>query len=210
MEHRKILRTLLNKYKEEQNIEVPFSIHNTILLDNEAFRYLALRQNGIKLNDEQKLSYEKSWDHSVGEYSKLMGCIVKCPLHAVSNTLSLNEAEQLVRKLTRPIAETVRLIEQNLQLAKQHKQNPHKKPNASLPALPQYTAHIQSLSTPGLLCTNEKCRQWITDKNERRIEHSSKCYTECYLEGTLQEAINDERIKKCKFINRETGKSSFL
>ena len=52
------------------------------------------------------------------EYSRLMEHINQCPLYAVRDTLSLNEAEQLVRKLPRPCAETLRLIEENIQLAK--------------------------------------------------------------------------------------------
>ncbi|CAF3921871.1 unnamed protein product, partial [Rotaria sp. Silwood1] len=39
----------------------------------------------------------------------------------ISNTLSLNEAGQLIRKLTHPIAETHKLIQENIQLATQYK-----------------------------------------------------------------------------------------
>ncbi|CAF2956629.1 unnamed protein product [Rotaria sp. Silwood2] len=48
----KILRALLDEHKQEKKIEVLLSINNTFLLDNEAFRYLALRQHGIQLNQE--------------------------------------------------------------------------------------------------------------------------------------------------------------
>ncbi|CAF5138372.1 unnamed protein product, partial [Rotaria sp. Silwood1] len=110
-----------NEHKQKKNIEVPFTRDNTFLLDNEPFRYLALRKNGIRLNNDQILSYQKSWEHTIKEYSNLMRHIVTRPLHAISNTLSLNEAGQLIRKLTHPIAETHKLIQENIQLATQYK-----------------------------------------------------------------------------------------
>ena len=206
----KVLRALLNKHKEEQSVEIPFTMNNTILLDNEGFRYLALRQNGIELSSEHRLSFENSWDYSVREYSRLMGHIAKCPLHAVSHTLSLNEAEQLVRKLTRPIAETLRIIEQNLQLAEQQKQNVRRNSKAPPEPLPQYTVRIERFDHPRTVCTSEGCLRSITVNNETKVEYLFKCDEESNLKGTLQEAINDERIKKCKIIDRETGKSLFL
>ncbi|CAF3092176.1 unnamed protein product [Rotaria sp. Silwood2] len=48
----KILRALLDEHKQEKKIEVLLSINNTFLLDNEAFRYLALHQHEIQLNQE--------------------------------------------------------------------------------------------------------------------------------------------------------------
>ncbi|CAF1492625.1 unnamed protein product [Rotaria sordida] len=99
------LQGLLDIHRAEQNVDVPFSRKNTFLFDNEPFRYLVLRENGIQLDTEQTLSYSKSWDYSAKEYLRLMAHIVTCPLHGISKTLSLNEAEQLIRKFNRPVAE---------------------------------------------------------------------------------------------------------
>ncbi|CAF1342260.1 unnamed protein product [Rotaria sordida] len=33
--------------------------------NNEPFRYLTLRRHEIQLNEEQKLSYQKSWNHTI-------------------------------------------------------------------------------------------------------------------------------------------------
>ena len=206
----RVLRALLNKHKEEQNVEVPFTMDNTILLDNEGFRYLALRQNGIELSSEHRLSFENSWDYSVREYSKLMGHIAKCPLHAVSNTLSLNEAEQLIRKLTRPIAETTRLIEQNLQLAEKQKQNVLRNSKAPPEPLPQYTVRVVRFDHPRTVCTSEGCLRSITVNNETKVEYLSKCHEKCYLKGVLQETIKDERMRECEAMNYKTGKAVLL
>ncbi|CAF4242748.1 unnamed protein product, partial [Rotaria sordida] len=78
---KQFLQGLLDAHRAEQNVDVPFSRKNTFLFDNEPFRYLALRENGIQLDTEQTLSYSKSWDYSAKEYSRLMAHIVTCPLH---------------------------------------------------------------------------------------------------------------------------------
>ncbi|CAF1157636.1 unnamed protein product [Rotaria sordida] len=201
----KILRALLDEHKQKQNIEVSFTRDNTFLLDNEPFRYLALRKNSIELSNEQTLSYQKSWEHTVKEYSNLMRHIVTRPLHAVSNTLSLNEAEQLIRKLTRPIAETAKLIQENIQLAKQHKENVLKNPKIASQGLPQNDVRIRHLDNPRTVCTSDKCCQTITVNNEIKIEYKSKCHDICYLKGVVQETINDPRMLDCEVIDYKTG-----
>ncbi|CAF1212764.1 unnamed protein product [Rotaria sordida] len=201
----KILRALLDEHKQKQNIEVSFTRDNTFLLDNEPFRYLALRKNSIQLSNEQTLSYQKSWEHTVKEYSNLMRHIVTRPLHAVSNTLSLNEAEQLIRKLTRPIAETAKLIQENIQLAKQHKENVLKNPKIASQGLPQNDVRIRHLDNPRTVCTSDKCCQTITVNNEIKIEYKSKCHDICYLKGVVQETINDPRMLDCEVIDYKTG-----
>ncbi|CAF1233505.1 unnamed protein product [Rotaria sp. Silwood1] len=201
----KILRTLLDQHRKERKIEVPFTNTNTFLLDNEAFRYLALRQHGIQLSQEQKLSYQNSWNHTVQQYSNLMAFIVTRSLHAVCNTLSLNEAEQLVRKLTRPIVETTRLIEENLQLAKKHAKDISKNPALAHKGLPQKTAKSEHLKYPTTICTNKKCCRTVIVNNETKIEPLSKCHEVCYLIGVIQESYNDERMANCEVMHYKTG-----
>ncbi|CAF2567626.1 unnamed protein product [Rotaria sp. Silwood2] len=202
----KILRGLLNELKSRQNVEVPFTRENSFLLDNEPFRYLALRRNGIELSSEQKPSYEKSWYHSIKEYSNLMGYITTRPLHVVSGTLSLNEAEQLIRKLTRPIAEAVRLIQQNVQFAKTHQETVLKNPDIASQGLPQNDVRIKQLKHPRIICVSEKCCKPVTLNNEVKIEYTSKCHETCYCKGILQDTISDPSMKECETMDHETGK----
>ncbi|CAF4042310.1 unnamed protein product [Rotaria magnacalcarata] len=201
-----ILKVLLDQYKTNYQVDVPFTRNNTFLLDNEAFRFLAVRQNGIQLNDEQTASYQKSWNHTIKEYSRLMGHIATRPMHGILDTLSLNEAEQLVRKLTRPIAEIAKLIEQNIQLAKQHKDKVLKNPQLGSKGIPQNDAVIVKFSHPRTVCRGEKCCRLVTINNEQTTEYTSKCHDKCYLKGVVQEAINDIRISHCEVIDVRTGK----
>jgi GTPase SAR1 family protein len=201
-----ILRVLLDQHKKDSKVEVPFAKENTFLLDNEPFRYLALRRNGIQLNQDQTLSYQKSWDHTVKEYSRLMAHVVNCPCHGVRDTLSLNEAEQLIRKLTRPIAETTKLIEENIQLARQHKENVIKNPKIASEGIPQREVRIVTLTHPRTVCVGKNCCRLINVNNEQKVEYTSKCHEKCYLKGVTQESINDPRMLDCEAINPDTGK----
>jgi GTP-binding protein EngB required for normal cell division len=200
------IRALLNKHENDNQVKVPFTRENTFLLDNEPFRYLALRRNGIQLNQQQTLSYSNSWDRTVKEYARLVAYIVTRPPHGVRDTLSLNEAEQLIRKLTRPIAETAKLIEQNIQLAKQHKQNVLHNPQIASQGIPQQDARINKLKHPRTVCVGKNCCRLITVNNEQKVEYTSECHDECYLKSFVQETINDPLMRECEVMDYKTGK----
>jgi hypothetical protein len=203
---KKLLEGLLNKHRQEHGVIVPFSRENTFLFDNEPFRYLAIRKNGIELDDDRTESYIKSWDHSVKEYARLMERIVTRPLHAISNTLSLNQAEQLIRKLPRPIAETAKLIEENIQLAKEHKKKVLDNPEIAFQGIPQNNATVTELRHPRTVCVGENCCRVIEDDNDIKIEYLSICHDECYLKGVVQETLYDPKLEDCTAMDPRNGK----
>jgi len=205
---KKLLQALLNDHREKHNLEIPFSKENTFLLDNEPLRYLALHKNGIEINQEQIQTYQKSWDYTLKEYERLILYISQRPLHAVGNTLSLNEAEQLIRKLPRPIAETLRLIQQNIQLAKEYKEKLLKKQGSVKHGLAQNTVQIVPLQSPRLICVSKKCSRIIEVNKEKKVAYEQLCHDECYLNAVAQETINEPRIAQCEVIDKQTGKSS--
>ncbi|CAF3879161.1 unnamed protein product [Adineta steineri] len=202
---KKLLEALFNKHRLEYNVEIPFSRDNTFLFDSESFRYLALCKNNIQLDENQTKSYTRSWDHSVKEYARLMKRINAHSLHAVSNILSLNEAEQLIRKLPRPIAETAKLIEENIQLAKEHKQKVLVNPQIALEGIPQNNAIIKTLKHPRTVCVGENCCRVIEVNDEKQMEYLHICHDECYLAGVVQETLYDLKLQDCTAMEPEEG-----
>jgi GTPase SAR1 family protein len=203
---KKILKTLLDEYQNKNHLEIPFTKDNTFLLDNEPFRYLAFHKNGIQIVDEQNESYTKSWNHTIKEYERLVSYISQRPRHVVGNDLSLNGAEQLIRKLVRPIAETLRLIQQNIQLANKCKRDLLKnQPNTS-PGLFQITIQVVPLQHPKLVCFGKNCSRVVDVNNENKIVLYRNCQEISYLSGVIQETIQDPRVEQCKVIDRQTGK----
>jgi hypothetical protein len=124
--------------------------------------------------------------------------INKRGLHAVSGALSLNEAEQLVRILTRPIAETARLIEENIQLARTHRKKVLDNPQNASQVISQNDLTIVPLTHPRLVCGSEKCSRLINVGNKKKVrKYLSICHDECYLKGVSQETLADPKLREC-------------
>jgi len=84
--------------------------------------------------------------------------IIKYDLHAVRDMQSLNEAQQLIRKLTNPIGEIAALVKENIQLAERHKSKVLENADDITPnRIPEKTAEIVSLRYLRTICTSERC-----------------------------------------------------
>jgi energy-coupling factor transporter ATP-binding protein EcfA2 len=94
-----ILQVLLDQHEKDYYVKIPFTKQNMFLLDNEPFRYLAFRENGIHINNEQTFNYKYSWNHTIKEYARLIAYVTTLPGHAIRDTVLLNDVEQLIRIL---------------------------------------------------------------------------------------------------------------
>lgn len=115
-----ILKNLFVELRQSTGVAMSLENENIFSFDNEAFRYLAARHNGVEFPPFEEESYAKSWAQSVKELHHLNSRIVRCDLHAVQDTQSLNEAQLLIHYISRPIAEITRLIQENLSLMNQY------------------------------------------------------------------------------------------
>ncbi|CAF3413700.1 unnamed protein product [Rotaria socialis] len=203
---KKLLQTLLKEYSDRYQQEIPFAKANTFLVDNEAFRYLALHKKGIQTNDEQVQAYRQSWDYTIKESERFIEYVSHLPLQAIASTLSLNEAEQLIKKLSRPIAETIRLIQYNIQLATQHNENPNKNKKKDANKIPQMVGDIALIKSPKLICFSNRCLQKRKLNDNGQITDIQECENGSYLDGVVQEVVKDPKIQRSKVFNKETNK----
>jgi GTPase SAR1 family protein len=107
---------LLKQMLESHSIkDIPFKKTNTFCLDNESFRYLAARLNGIKFDDDQKEEYKQSWITSVDESNRLLQYICT-DLQAFSQKdwRSIEHAQFQITQLVRPMLETTRNTMRNM------------------------------------------------------------------------------------------------
>lgn len=59
------LKQILDQIKSKPpHIDIPFNKKNVFCVDNEAFRFLIARRNGIKFDDDEKDNFSKSWTKS--------------------------------------------------------------------------------------------------------------------------------------------------
>lgn len=81
-------------------------------MDNEAFRFLWAAKQGIQFPEEDYKNIALSWKKSVDETTRLINYITELPPHRSEETISLNEARQMILTLTKPLA----TITQNIQV----------------------------------------------------------------------------------------------
>jgi GTP-binding protein EngB required for normal cell division len=202
-----LLKGLLKELRENTGVDVPFVKDNTFSFDNESFRFLATYKRGMRFTPEQTQDFSRSWDVSVNEFACLVSRIVTCKAHAVRDTVSLNEAQQLIRKLTRPIGEIATLIQENIQLAQRHKHNLLNKPPSIPDRMPQKNATIVFLDHPRTVCTSDECTRVVMVDGEQKVDYPSRCHAHCHLKGVEQEVIRNPILKHCAAMNKLTGKS---
>jgi GTPase SAR1 family protein len=204
------LRILLDQIEKNGYTDVPFNKKNTFLFDNESFRFLAVCKAGHHFLDAQKSSFVDSWNKSVAELTRMMARIKQCGLHPVRDMESLNEARQLIRKLPRPIGEVATLIQQNIQLAEEHKKKVLANEKDVIPnRIPERKAEVVRLRYPRTICVNEKCSKVMEIDGEMKIDYKMKCHEHCHLKGVEQEVIKNRILKHCSAMDKTTGKYRF-
>lgn len=217
-----LLKTLLKDLNGNTGVDVSFTSDNTFVFDNESFLFLAKCKNGENFSSDQKREFARSWDTSVAEYGKLVERIVRCKPHLVRDTRSLNDAQQLIKKLHRPLAEVIRLIQENIQLAEKHKLDRlNGRTTSSLSPLsstttnnssddhisiPQYLGDVIQLPYPRTVCTSKSCIRVILVEGVQKVDYSSHCHEHCHLKGVEQEVINNPALKACVSMDPERGK----
>ena len=122
------------------------------------------------------------------------------------DSLSINAAKQLIRKLTRPVGETARLIQENIQLAQKYKEDVLKNPSLTLPKrLPQKNGKYIPFNYSRTVCTNRKCTQIIVIDGQRKVDYVTQCHPHCYLRDVERELVGHWILHNCDAINKRTG-----
>lgn len=73
-------------------------------MDNEAFRYLCMRAKGMPFSDKDREQYKESYTGAQIETKRLINYIAGLTSHKVSETVTLNEARQIIVRLSQPLA----------------------------------------------------------------------------------------------------------
>ena len=199
-----ILRTLLGQIKGSTGVDIPLDQDNSFMFDNEAFRFLAAHQNDFIFPTDETEAFRNSWKKSVEECWRLVKRILQCNLHAVQDTLSLNEAQQLIHYLARPIGETTRLIQENLSLAEQYKKNIIGKRSTEINSgIPQKIGKFVALQKRLTVCVSPSCTKLINVNGDLRVDYHNHCHSGCSLENVVQECIGHPILKRCSAMNRQ-------
>ncbi|CAF3931658.1 unnamed protein product [Rotaria sp. Silwood1] len=143
----RLLKVLLKELHESNDVEVPFNRENTFI------------------------TYSESWNKSVEKFSRLIIRILQYDLHAVQEMKSLNEAQLLIHKLSRPVAEIATLIQENILLAKQYKEKLfNNSTNQVSNKISQKTRKFVRLRERLTVCAYKQCTEVINVYGEQRID----------------------------------------
>ena len=201
-----ILKALLKDLHTKTGVEVPFTRDNTFMFDNESFRFLAACKHGITFLMPEKDNFSESWNKSVAEFGRLIPRVLQCDLHAVQDTQSLNEAQQLIGRLSRPIAEITKLIQENVALAQQYKDKLLLDPSSETTnGIPQKTGRFVELKQRVTVCVNNSCTRVVSVGGEPTIDYNSNCHVGCSLRRVVQECIGHPIVKRCSAMQKTTG-----
>ncbi|CAF3642275.1 unnamed protein product [Rotaria sp. Silwood1] len=107
-----LLKSMLKSYSYN---DILFKKSNTFCFDNESFRYLVARKNGIKFDDYQKDEYKQSWITSVNETNRLIQYICHDLKPCFQKTwTSIEHAQFQINRMIRPILETIKNTMRNI------------------------------------------------------------------------------------------------
>jgi len=201
-----LLKQLLTEIKQQTGVDVPFGRNNTFCFDNESFRFVAAYKQGVKFDEKTKNDYEKSWEKSVEQSQNLILMIKQFVPHAVTDTVSLNQARRLIYELTRPIAEIAQFIQVNIDVAQQKMDELN---NTRLEMtdlskklrIPAVDLESTALEYPRTVCTASKCTARIQLHDTVKIDYKTHCHPHCYLNGVAQNVVNNAALKECSAMN---------
>nr|XP_022904737.1 uncharacterized protein LOC111416866 isoform X1 [Onthophagus taurus]XP_022904738.1 uncharacterized protein LOC111416866 isoform X2 [Onthophagus taurus] len=197
------LQELLKEIKETPpNMEIPFKQENTFCLDNEAFRYLLAKREGLDFADHIKQSFANSWDNSVMATKRFLKYVSKLTPHKIQNTISVMEARRSIERLRKPLGEIAVLIENNLSRINRLETNLNdttKSIDDLKPFLfvPRINLKLKECPSPITVCTNAKCTEAHIISDVTSYHYKQICHDECYLEGVPKNVTGDPRLQDC-------------
>ncbi|CAG2109561.1 unnamed protein product [Medioppia subpectinata] len=208
-----LIKFLDSMSKSPPNVDIPYNKNTTYCFDNESFRYLvaSVPPNNIQFDPKFKSNFVESWKRSVDECRRLFNHIIQLPAHKVMDTLSLNNAKQIIQLLTKPLADITKNIADNVKQCKNHRidvkefvgtieelQNKLYIPSVEIISVP--------LDRPKTVCGDSRCCKRVTITNDlTETKYTTECHSPCYLDFSDGHVVGNKGLLGCKAFNRYSG-----
>ncbi|KAF0508683.1 p-loop containing nucleoside triphosphate hydrolase [Gigaspora margarita] len=163
-----VLKEQLNEIQKNSDIEIKICKDTIYSFDNESFRFLAAVKEGMAFTDKE--IFAVSWEKSSDESMRLLQYIINCTPHKLIDTISLNNARQIVTILYEPLAEVNRNIQENLFHIKKLKKDIQRSDITveelkSKLYIPDIKLELKLLDRPKVVCTSSNCQ-----KSDKTVE----------------------------------------
>ncbi|CAG8597319.1 19908_t:CDS:2 [Dentiscutata erythropus] len=114
------LKEQLKILKQRSSVEIKTNKETMYCFDNESFRFLAASKNKVHFDDMDRENFAESWKRSVAESVRLLQHLGFRNPHKVQDTLTLNDARNVVLNLARPLAVMQQNIQTNVKMVEDH------------------------------------------------------------------------------------------
>ncbi|CAG2105159.1 unnamed protein product [Medioppia subpectinata] len=186
-----VLKAILGQIRETHpNVDIPYNRNTIYCFDSESFRYLvaSVPPNNIQFDPKYMACYVDSWNVSVDECRRLFEHIMEMPAHKVMDTLSLNNAKQIIQLLTKPLADITKNIADNVKQCEKHKvEINHFTGNIEALRNSLYMNKIQIKSVPlnytKTVCSDSRCCEHTVVDGVTQTNYKTACHSPCYLHG---------------------------
>ncbi|CAG2107057.1 unnamed protein product [Medioppia subpectinata] len=200
---------ILDQIRENPpNVDIPYNADTTYCFDNEAFRYLvaSVPPNNIQFDPQYKSSYVESWDRSVEECQRLFDHIIQLPPHKVMDTLSVNNAKQIIQLLIKPLADISKNIADNVNQCEKHRTEVNEcmgsidelRTKLDIPSVEIISV---PLDRPQTVCSAEQCIERVTNHGVTHINYKTKCHSPCYLSFGDGNIVGNDGLLRCNAFN---------
>ena len=196
---------LLQELLTKNNINIALENRKSYFcFDNEAFRLLACLNNGIEFDRRKMEAYTESWTFASEMTHQMFDQIRSLPPHDTRKTVSMNEARNIVIKLSKPMAEILDVVEKTKKEGEltraliTNADNDIKEFERSL-HFKGFSLETTSLDYPMTVCTHQKCVQHVQvgESRHQNTVYVTKCHDHCYVEGIQTEMTNNPHLSHC-------------
>ncbi|RIA81662.1 hypothetical protein C1645_789946 [Glomus cerebriforme] len=204
-----LLEKQLEDLKKQSRTDVEIKVNKDTMycFDNESFRFLAAIKNDMQFTNSEERNFAESWKKSVDESLRLIEYLLKRRPHIIKDTLSLNNARNIVIFLSKPLAEIGQLIQTNINLIRE-KQEEIDNSNKTINELKDrlYISQIDlepvKLGYPRTVCTNISCIEFlqIERTNSIKTDYVKHCCQHCFLRFSKSNVINNKALRFCSAI----------
>ncbi|CAG2101161.1 unnamed protein product, partial [Medioppia subpectinata] len=131
--------------------------------------------------------FDISWHRSVEECQRLFNYIKQLPAHKVMDTLSLNNAKQIIQLLTKPLADITKNIADNINQCELHRLQ-IRGFSGTIDELSKklYIPSVEIISVPldrpKTVCGADQCCERKTINDITEVTYTTDCHSPCYLD----------------------------
>ena len=194
------LKALLN---ERPDIGLTLASNSAYCFDSESLRYLAAAKNGVIMDN--KKDFDSSWGRSSEEAHRMLSYFATKEPHSVKSTTSLNGTRNLIKELTKPMAEMSGLIRTNIDLTEDEvKQLQDAKLTGEQLRTKLHPEKMLmrpvKLDKPRTVCGEASCVEHKDDgtgTGTMLVDYPNPCHPVCYLTNVTPEVHADPALLNC-------------